>query len=229
MDGRLPEPFLAPIRATVDALVARVATVQKRACATGPEHVVPAMAEPTRPAIAWLSNGFRPLVGMTDSGSTVTPFPFPAISPALPEIVLVCAAMALLLVGVFRGEGSARLVAWLAVIVLLVMLVLCGVFGWERRLGFYGMFVTDAFALFMKALVLIGSAVSIMLALRFNEEHGIARFEFPVLVLLASTGMMVMVSANDLIALYVGLELQALRFMSSRASIAIRCDRAKPG
>jgi len=140
----------------------------------------------------------------------VTPFPFPAISPALPEIVLVCAAMALLVIGVFRGEGSARLVAWLAVIVLLVTLVLCGVFGWERRLGFYGMFVTDAFAVFAKALVLLGAAISIILALRFNEEHRIARFEFPVLILLASTGMMLMVSANDLIALYLGLELQSL-------------------
>src|SRR4051812_31693786 len=118
--------------------------------------------------------------------------------------------MALLVVGVFRGEGSARLVAWLAVIVLLVTLVLCGVFGWERRLGFYGMFVTDAFAVFMKALVLLGAAVSIILAMRFNEEHRIARFEFPVLILLASTGMMLMVSANDLIALYLGLELQSL-------------------
>ena len=140
----------------------------------------------------------------------MTPFPFPAISPALPEIVLVCAAMALLVIGVFRGEGSARLVAWLAVIVLLVTLVLCAVFGWERRLGFYGMFVTDAFAVFTKALVLLGAAISIILALRFNEEHRIARFEFPVLILLASTGMMLMVSANDLIALYLGLELQSL-------------------
>ena len=72
------------------------------------------------------------------------------------------------------------------------------------------MFVTDAFALFMKALVLIGSAVTILMGMRYNEEQGIARFEFPVLVLLATTGMMVMISANDLITLYVGLELQNL-------------------
>ena len=62
----------------------------------------------------------------------------------------------------------------------------------------------------MKALVLVGSAVTIIMALRFNEEHQIARFEFPVLILLATTGMMVMVSANDLITLYLGLELQSL-------------------
>src|SRR5713101_5271573 len=134
----------------------------------------------------------------------------PDLSPALPEILLACGAMALLLLGVFRGEGSTRLISWLAVLVLLGTLVLAGLVGGERRVGFYGMFVTDAFAVFMKALVLVGSAVSITMALHFNEEHKIARFEFPVLVLLATTGMMVMVSANDLITLYLGLELQSL-------------------
>jgi len=134
----------------------------------------------------------------------------PAISPALPEILLAGAAMVLLLVGVFRGEGSARLVSWLAVAVLIAVLVVAVLFGGERRIGFYGMFVTDAFAVFMKTLVLVGSAVSIILALHYNEEERIARFEFPVLILLATTGMMVMVSANDLITLYLGLELQSL-------------------
>jgi NADH-quinone oxidoreductase subunit N len=138
------------------------------------------------------------------------PLALPDFSPALPEIVLACAAMALLLIGVFRGEGSTRLVSWLSVAVLLGILVLTGLFGMERRVGFYGMFVTDSFAVFMKALVLLGSAVSIIMALRYNEEHRIARFEFPVLILLAATGMMVMVSADDLITLYLGLELQSL-------------------
>src|SRR6266853_2882520 len=134
----------------------------------------------------------------------------PDLSPALPEILLACGAMALLLLGVFRGEGSTRLVSWLAVGVLIGTLVLSGLVGGQHRVGFYGMFVTDAFAVFMKALVLVGSAVSIIMALNYNEEHRIARFEFPVLILLATTGMMVMVSANDLITLYLGLELQSL-------------------
>src|SRR5436190_13094515 len=134
----------------------------------------------------------------------------PSLLPALPEILLVCGALALLLVGVFRGEGSARLVSWLAVAVLIGVLVVAGLYGGERRTGFYGMFVTDAFAVFVKALVLLGSAVSILLALHYNEERQIARFEFPVLFLLATSGMMVMVSANDLITLYLGLELQSL-------------------
>src|SRR5712691_6828914 len=136
--------------------------------------------------------------------------PPPDLMPALPEIVLACAAMALLLLGVFRGETSTRLVSWLSVAVLVGVLVLTGLFEGERRVAFYGMFVTDAFAVFMKALVLAGSAVSIILALHYNEEERIARFEFPVLILLATTGMMVMVSANDLITLYLGLELQSL-------------------
>jgi len=136
--------------------------------------------------------------------------PPPDLLPALPEIALAAAAMALLLVGVFRGEGSTRLVSWLAVAALLATLAVAVKFGVPRRDAFYGMFVTDAYAVFTKALVLLGSAVGVILALRYNEEHRISRFEFPVLILLAATGMMVMISANDLITLYLGLELQSL-------------------
>ena len=135
---------------------------------------------------------------------------FPDISPAVPEMVLAAGAMALLVLGVLRGEGSARLVSWLSIGVLILVFVIAALGGGNRRVGFYGMFVTDAFALFMKALVLIGSAATILISMHHNEEQGIARFEFPVLVLLATTGMMVMISANDLITLYVGLELQNL-------------------
>src|SRR5579864_2233783 len=134
----------------------------------------------------------------------------PDFLPALPEMVLAGAAMLLLLIGVFRGEGSTKLVSWLSVLVLIGILALTARFGSTRQVAFYGMFITDPFALFMKALVLIGSAVSVVMSIRYNEEHGIGRFEFPVLILLATTGMMVMVSANDLITLYLGLELQSL-------------------
>ncbi|MBV9015043.1 MAG: NADH-quinone oxidoreductase subunit NuoN [Alphaproteobacteria bacterium] len=135
---------------------------------------------------------------------------FPGLAPAIPEVVLVCAAMALLIIGVFIGERSTRLVSWLSVAVLIATLVIAGLLGGDRQVGFYGMFVSDAFGVFMKALVLLGAAVSIIIAIHYNEEHRIARFEFPVLVLLATAGMMVMISANDLITLYLGLELQSL-------------------
>src|SRR5271154_452037 len=96
--------------------------------------------------------------------------------PAVPEIALACAAMVLLLVGVFRGEGSTRLVSWLAGLGLVGILILASQLGLDRHVAFYGMFVTDAFGLFMKTLVLIGSAVAIVMSIRFNEEHGIGRF-----------------------------------------------------
>jgi len=133
-----------------------------------------------------------------------------AVLPALPEIIVIAGAMALLMFGAFSGEQSARTVSWLAVAVLILALIVSQLGGGERRLAFYGMFVTEAFALFMKALVLIGSAVTILLAMHYNEDQGIARFEFPVLVLLSTVGMMAMISANDLITLYIGLELQNL-------------------
>jgi NADH-quinone oxidoreductase subunit N len=134
----------------------------------------------------------------------------PILSPALPEILLAAGAMTLLMVGAIRGEGSSRLVSWLAIGVLIVILIVVESGSGGARAGFYGVFVTDAFARFMKALVLIGSAVTILIGMHYNDEQGIARFEFPVLILLSTTGMMVMISANDLITLYVGLELQNL-------------------
>jgi len=136
--------------------------------------------------------------------------PLPEIAPALPEIILAVAAMALLLFGAINGERSTRAASWLGIAILILVLVVTLLGGNQQRLAFYGMFITDGFALFMKALVLIGSAVTILMGIRYNEDQGIARFEFPVLVLLATTGMMVMISANDLITLYVGLELQNL-------------------
>jgi NADH-quinone oxidoreductase subunit N len=137
-------------------------------------------------------------------------YPFPGLAPAIPEIVLAGLAMALLLFGVFRGENSTREVTWLAVAALAVVFIIDLVLGSERRVGFYGMFVNDAFAVFMKSLVLIGSAVTILMGLQYERHERIARFEFPVLVMLSTAGMMVMISANDLILLYAGLELQNL-------------------
>src|SRR5439155_26570150 len=137
-------------------------------------------------------------------------YPAPDLTPALPEVFLVCSAMALLMLGAFRGEGSTRLVSWLAVAVLVVTIGLVILVGGERRVALNGMFITDGFAAFMKVFVLIGSAASIIVAMTYNERERIARFEFSVLILLATTGMLMMVSADDLISLYIGLDLQSL-------------------
>ena len=108
-------------------------------------------------------------------------YPFPGVAPAVPEIVLAGLAMALLLLGAFRGENSTRQVTWLAVAALTIVFILNLVQGGEQRLGFYGMFVSDAFAVFMKTLVLIGSAVTILMGVQYDRDERIERFEFPVL------------------------------------------------
>ena len=135
----------------------------------------------------------------------------PNFLPALPEMFLAAAAMVLLLLGAYqRGHHVAREISWLSVIVLVVATAMVVSFGLERQVSFYGMVVVDGFGVFMKTLVLIGAGLSLVLAIRFNEREGVARFEYPVLVLLSTAGMLVMISANDLISLYLGLELQNL-------------------
>ena len=134
------------------------------------------------------------------------------IQPAMPEIFLVCAAMALLMLGVFQGDRSARLVSWGAVLALVVTAILVASLAPKegRLLLFADMFAVSLYGAFVKILVLGASAFGIVMAIGYNEREGIARFEFPILIMLATTGMMLMISANDLIALYVGLELQSL-------------------
>ncbi|MGH6947418.1 MAG: NADH-quinone oxidoreductase subunit NuoN [Kiloniellales bacterium] len=129
---------------------------------------------------------------------------------ALPELFLAVAAMALLLFGVLQGRESTRSVLWLSVVALVVAFVLLVVSQRGTQTAFGGHFVADGFALFMKMLILIGSAVSLIMSLRYVEREGMARFEFPVLMVLATLGMLLMVSASDLIALYLGLEMQSL-------------------
>ena len=134
----------------------------------------------------------------------------PALMPALPEGWLALAAMALLMLGVFRGNSSTRLVAWLSVLALGVALVLVLAAPDGPTVTFSGMFIVDDFARFMKVLVLLGSGLAIVMSLGYLRNHSIERFEYPVLIVLATLGMTMMISANDLMSLYLGLELQSL-------------------
>lgn len=134
----------------------------------------------------------------------------PLLAPAYPEIFLAIASMAMLMLGVFRGDGSSRLVAWLSVLVLVVTIVLVVMQPAATAVTFGGLFISDAFGRFAKVLILLGSAFAIILSLSYVRSEKMERFEYPVLILLASTGMLMMVSANDLISLYLGLELQSL-------------------
>jgi NADH-quinone oxidoreductase subunit N len=130
--------------------------------------------------------------------------------PALPELFLATAAMVLMMVGAFRADRTSAVVSWLSVIALTVDLVLVLRGPTTHTVTFNGMFVTEHFAIFMKSLILVGSGVSIVMARQYNEHRGVDRFEFPILILFATVGMMAMVSANDLISLYIGLELSSL-------------------
>lgn len=143
----------------------------------------------------------------------------PDLIPALPEIFLMLAAMALLMLGAFQrdagdGEGAirfSRLASWLGTAALaLTALLVVTIASRGAILSFSGMFIVDDYAIFFKVLVLLSSAFCLIISQEYLEMRGIARFEFAVLVLLASTGMMLMISANDFIALYLGLEMQSL-------------------
>ena len=132
------------------------------------------------------------------------------LTAALPEVFLACAGMALLMLGVFRGEGSLRLVLTLSVVAIAIAAALLILPARPAAIAFGGLFVTDGFGDFMKLLVLIGSAVTMVMSLSFVEREQMARFEIPILMLFATLGMLMMISANDLISLYIGLELQSL-------------------
>ncbi len=143
----------------------------------------------------------------------MAPFPefvAPALWPALPEIFLALSGMALLMLGVFRGDGFTRTTAHLTVLAMVLAAVLATGYGGERVVTFNGLFVMDAFGSFVKVLILVGAGLSVILSLGYIEREKMARFEFPVLMLFATLGMIMMVSANDLISLYVGLETQSL-------------------
>ncbi len=131
------------------------------------------------------------------------------LSVALPELTLATGAMVLLLVGVSTRKEQAELILWAAVL----FLALAGFFV-LRESGtitlFGDSFIVDPFARALKLLTLIGSAVTLIMSIDYWRGEGRLKFEFPILVLLATTGMLMMISANDLIALYVGLELQSL-------------------
>lgn len=134
----------------------------------------------------------------------------PDLTPALPEIFLACAGMALLLLGVYRDGNNNRLISWLSVAALAITAVLVTLGPAGRVEAFHGLFLVDGFGSFAKLLVLTATALSIIVSMRYLKNEGIDRFEYPVLLVFACVGMLGMISANDLISLYVGLELQSL-------------------
>ena len=129
----------------------------------------------------------------------------------LPELVLFLGAMGLLMLGAFSSKDATRAVDFGAIILLLVATLLS--LGQSQNgyaTAFNGAFVVDGFAALMKALTFVATAIAILMSRDFMAREKLARFEFSVLLVLAATGMGMMISANDLIALYMGIELQSL-------------------
>ena len=134
-----------------------------------------------------------------------------SLTPLLAELFLSLAAMALLLVGVFFGRARAREIGFAAA-ACLVAAILLGLVG-EREATIYpfeGAFVDDALARISKAFIFAAAIVSLLLSDRYLVREKLSRPEYPVLILLSCVGMALMVSANDLISLYMGIELQSL-------------------
>lgn len=132
-------------------------------------------------------------------------------SIVLPEVVLAVYAMAALLFGAYADRpGMARLLTWTTAALMVVLAFWISVKGGGDRSAFGGMFLDDPFARFAKVAVLLSAAAVLTMSESTMARRGLAIFEYPVLVTLAVVGMMMMVSAGDLMALYVGLELQSL-------------------
>ena len=126
------------------------------------------------------------------------------------ETILAAGVFVVLMIGTFRGDRALVPLTWVAVGILALAGVHLLIVPAAGATAFGGLYVADAFSTFLKVLILCGAAVSMVLALPYLKESATARFEYPVLLMLSALGMCMMVSANDLLTLYVGLELQSL-------------------
>lgn len=128
----------------------------------------------------------------------------------MPEIFMALSAIGFLLVGVFQGNKSTDVLCWAACFCFMITGGLLLGNDWGRVVLFNDMLVMDAFSASLKLMILLGLIAALALAPKYLMQEGIARFEYPVLVILAGLGMMLMVSANNFLSLYMALELSSL-------------------
>jgi NADH-quinone oxidoreductase subunit N len=137
-------------------------------------------------------------------------YTLPTLLPLIPEFMLGLGAMALLMLGVYRGEPGGRTVDVIAILLLVAAGIAVVMLPSGKLTTFGGSFVVDDFARFLKILALIGSAAAIAMSLDYAQKERQERFEYSVLIVLSTLGMLMLISAADLIALYLGLELMSL-------------------
>ena len=130
---------------------------------------------------------------------------FPALGPIIPEILMTCSALLVLLVDlvVRKKENIGFLTIAVTALVGYSLINTAGV-------TFQGMFVADAYGTFFKLIFLVSLALSVLISIKYIKVEGVNFGEYYCLMLLATLGMMIMASAGDLIVLYLGLELMAL-------------------
>jgi NADH-quinone oxidoreductase subunit N len=133
-----------------------------------------------------------------------------SLVPVLPEIILAVGAMALLMLGVYRTPRTETLIDALSIILLVIAGVAVVLLPEGKLVTFGGSFVVDNFARFLKVLAIAGSAAAILMSIDYDRREGQQRFEYSVLIVLSTLGMLMLISAADLIALYLGLELMSL-------------------
>ncbi|MDP0926005.1 NADH-quinone oxidoreductase subunit NuoN [Paracoccus onubensis] len=147
-------------------------------------------------------------------------------STILPELLLAIYALVALLAGAYFGKDAiAKPIMWATVAALLLAGLYIGLGNQPaQQTAFYGMFIDDPFARFAKVTILVSAAAVLAMSADYMMRRGLMRFEYPVLIALAAIGMMMMVSAGDLLSLYLGLELQSL---SLYVVAAMRRESAK--
>ncbi|HEX4736748.1 MAG TPA: NADH-quinone oxidoreductase subunit NuoN [Allosphingosinicella sp.] len=133
-----------------------------------------------------------------------------SIALTLPEVILSTAALILMLAAAWGGDRSAKIITWLAIACFIAAAITVPGTHGEHAVGFNGLFVSDSFSAFSKIGIYVAAAASLVAAAGWFGRDGDYRAEYPVLVLLSGVGMGIMVSADDLLTLYVGLELQSL-------------------
>jgi NADH-quinone oxidoreductase subunit N len=141
-----------------------------------------------------------------------------SLLPVLPELILAVGAMVLLMIGAFNGPKTTGVISALSICLLIVVGIAEVMLPAGKLVTFGGSFIVDDFARFLKVLALIGSGVALIMSREYLEHSTRRIFEFPILVLLSTIGMMVLISAGDLITLYLGLELMSLALYVVAAS-----------
>ncbi len=143
----------------------------------------------------------------------------------LPEVILAVYAMLALVGAVYtKKDALAPMLTWATAAVFVLVAIWIGVTGEGTHGAFGGIFVDDGFARFAKVMILVSAAAVLLMSEGYMAKRDLLRFEYPLLVTLAAVGMMVMVSAGDLMVLYMGLELQSL---SLYVVASLRRDSAK--